>query len=205
MKKELINKILVAFVVCVIVSITTCGIAYLWDRSSVNVSFIKDIFSIVMSILAPYAAVLLFSDWKEQHNKTTYSLQAKDVIINLNEDLKLLSFVRALLRRRDKSEKLRDELISRVIQKVKDFVDQSVITASTTHLLFIITSDNDYQTIKIKYDLFIMRVIRDTQSIIENQDSTVGDLLDYIDQHRLYITKLNKDLSEASRSYLIYK
>ncbi|GLG82601.1 hypothetical protein [Acinetobacter calcoaceticus] len=66
MKKELINKILVAFLICMIVSITTCGIAYLWDRDSVNVSFIKDVFSIVMSILAPYAAVILFTDWKAQ-------------------------------------------------------------------------------------------------------------------------------------------
>jgi len=72
MKKELINKILVAFVICMIVSITTCGIAYLWDRSSVNVSFVKDVFSIVMSILAPYAAVILFTDWKAQahHEKS---------------------------------------------------------------------------------------------------------------------------------------
>ncbi|YCO57255.1 hypothetical protein ACL9Z5_000536 [Acinetobacter calcoaceticus] len=61
MEKELINKILVAFVISMIVSITTCGIAYLWDRDSINVSFVKDIFSIVMSILAPYAAVILFS------------------------------------------------------------------------------------------------------------------------------------------------
>ncbi|WP_284086151.1 hypothetical protein [Acinetobacter pittii] len=75
MKKELINKILVAFLICMIVSITTCGIAYLWDRTSVNVSFIKDVFSIVMSILAPYAAVILFTDWKAQaHHERSLDL-----------------------------------------------------------------------------------------------------------------------------------
>ncbi|HEO1817531.1 TPA: hypothetical protein VAM31_002622 [Acinetobacter baumannii] len=75
MKKELVNKILVAFVICMVVSITTCGIAYLWDRSSVNVSFIKDVFSIVMSVLAPYAAVILFTDWKAQaHHQRSLDL-----------------------------------------------------------------------------------------------------------------------------------
>lgn len=75
MKKELINKILVAFLICMIVSIATCGIAYFWDRTSVNVSFIKDVFSIVMSILAPYAAVILFTDWKAQaHHERSLDL-----------------------------------------------------------------------------------------------------------------------------------
>lgn len=205
MKKELINKILVAFVVCVIVSITTCGIAYLWDRSSVNVSFVKDVFSIVMSVLAPYAAVILFTDWKEQHNKTTYSLQAKDVIVNLNEDIRLLAFVCALMRRRDGTEKLRDELIPKINQRMKDFTDHNSLTISSSHLLFVITRDNDYKKVKVKYDLFIMRIVVGMQNIIENQNSTVGDLLGYIDQHRSYIFKLNEELSEASRSYLIYK
>lgn len=68
MKKELINKILVAFVICMIVSLTICEAVYVWDRSSINVPFVKDVFSIVMSILAPYAAVILFTDWKTQAN-----------------------------------------------------------------------------------------------------------------------------------------
>ncbi|WP_141669895.1 hypothetical protein [Acinetobacter gyllenbergii] len=72
MKKELINKILVAFVICMIVSITICGVAYVWERNSINISFVKDVFSIVMSILAPYAAIILFTDWKAQahHEKS---------------------------------------------------------------------------------------------------------------------------------------
>ncbi|NAR99895.1 hypothetical protein [Acinetobacter haemolyticus] len=75
MRKELINKIFVAFVISMIVSITTCGIAYLWDKNSVSVSFVKDVFSIVMSLLAPYAAVLLFTDWKAQaHHERSLDL-----------------------------------------------------------------------------------------------------------------------------------
>ncbi len=35
-KKELINKTLVAFVIYIIVSITSCGIAYLWGKLPVS-------------------------------------------------------------------------------------------------------------------------------------------------------------------------
>ncbi|HCV3149727.1 hypothetical protein OHW01_15665 [Acinetobacter baumannii] len=48
------------------------------------------------------------------------------------------------------------------------------------------------------------KVIQQVKDFID-QNSTVGDLLDYIDQHRSYLFKLNEELSEASRSYLIYK
>jgi hypothetical protein len=41
-------------------------IAYIWDKKSINVSFVKDIFSITLGIVAPYAAIILFTDWKKQ-------------------------------------------------------------------------------------------------------------------------------------------
>lgn len=76
MKKELKEKILISFVYSVIISIVSCLIAYIWNKNSVNVSFVKDVFSIVMSVIAPYIAILLFTDWKEQvkHEKSLTAL-----------------------------------------------------------------------------------------------------------------------------------
>lgn len=79
MKKQLTNRLICAFTISMIVSITTCGIAFLWDRNSVNVSFVKDVFSIVMSIIAPYIAILLFTDWREQTNKLMLASESKDL------------------------------------------------------------------------------------------------------------------------------
>lgn len=84
MKKQLIDKLIYAFTLSIIVSITICGISYLWDKNSVNVSFVKDVFSIVMSVLAPYAAIILFSDWKEQHNTQLQKELTLDLIKKLN-------------------------------------------------------------------------------------------------------------------------
>ncbi len=41
MKKEFINKLYIAFTTLIIVSIVICGISYLWDKNSINVSFVK--------------------------------------------------------------------------------------------------------------------------------------------------------------------
>lgn len=83
MKKEFINKLYIAFVISMIITIVCCCIAYLWDRKSVDVSFVKDVFSIVISLIAPYVAILLFTDWREQHNKVVNNERTMELIQHL--------------------------------------------------------------------------------------------------------------------------
>ncbi|MFA0870768.1 hypothetical protein [Acinetobacter baumannii] len=51
----------------------------------VNISFIKDIYSIIFAIFAPFIAIYLFNDWKEQHNKTVVSNEAQKTLKIFNE------------------------------------------------------------------------------------------------------------------------
>ncbi|MEB6558785.1 hypothetical protein [Acinetobacter baumannii] len=51
----------------------------------VNISFIKDIYSIIFAIFAPFIAIYLFNDWKEQHNKTLVSNEAQKTLKIFNE------------------------------------------------------------------------------------------------------------------------
>lgn len=51
----------------------------------VNISFIKDIYSIIFAIFAPFIAIYLFNDWKEQHNKTVASNEAQKTLKIFNE------------------------------------------------------------------------------------------------------------------------
>lgn len=73
-KKEIYNKFWESLVVLIIIGIVLCCIANIVSTEPINISFIKDVFSILISILAVYMAIHLFSDWKEQYN------------INLNKD-----------------------------------------------------------------------------------------------------------------------
>lgn len=51
----------------------------------VNISFIKDIYSIIFAIFGPFIAIYLFNDWKEQHNKTVVSNEAQKNLKIFNE------------------------------------------------------------------------------------------------------------------------
>lgn len=50
----------------------------------VDISFIKDIYSIIFAIFAPFIAIYLFNDWKEQHNAQLQKELTLDIIKKFN-------------------------------------------------------------------------------------------------------------------------
>ncbi|WP_025094312.1 hypothetical protein [Acinetobacter soli] len=83
------DNVINAFCIFAIVA-TICVILVLvlklFFGQEIDVGFVKDIFSIGSTLAAALIAVALFSDWKEQHNKTI----EKDLILDLiNEFLKI--------------------------------------------------------------------------------------------------------------------
>ncbi|WP_336976071.1 hypothetical protein [Acinetobacter pittii] len=206
MKKELIDKLYISFVISIIISIVICSITYLWDKNSLNVSFIKDIFSIVMSIIAPYIAILLFTDWKEQHNKTQFSSQAREIIIQLNEDLKYLSNIMADIRHRDKNDLIwNEDLFSKLSKGIEDFADQNQQTSSSSHLLFMMTKDHEYRKIKLIYDNFTLTLLNEMHHILTDSQAKVGHLFNLIEKRRIKMIELNENLIVVTRSYFLYE
>ncbi|ELY3910925.1 TPA: hypothetical protein NJW68_001847 [Acinetobacter baumannii] len=122
MKKEFINKLYIAFTTLIIISIVICGISYLWDKNSINVLFVKDIFSIVLALLAPYTAIILFTDWKKQveHEKTL------NLLIEVSASFSKLHRTIARLELEDKYTNFKkyyldNDLIKTIIQRRSEF------------------------------------------------------------------------------------
>lgn len=65
-KTELLEKFFKYVVITIILGIVICSIAYLYNAQKMDISFIKDVYSILFSIFAPLFAIFLFADWKEQ-------------------------------------------------------------------------------------------------------------------------------------------
>ncbi|MDP7700837.1 hypothetical protein QWI84_17735, partial [Acinetobacter baumannii] len=63
----------------------------------INISFIKDIFSIGATLFAALIAISLFNDWKDQHNKIIESNSASDLINSILQTKVQLRHVRILL------------------------------------------------------------------------------------------------------------
>lgn len=70
-KKELLEKFFKYVVITIILGIVICSITYLYNAKKVDVGFVKDVYSILFSIIAPLFAIFLFADWKEQKNFDT--------------------------------------------------------------------------------------------------------------------------------------
>lgn len=206
MKKQLIDKLIYAFTISTIISITICGISYLWDKNSVNVSFVKDVFSIVMSIIAPYIAILLFTDWKEQHNKIQFSSQAREIIIQLNEDIKYLSNILTDIRDRDKRERIwASDLFVKLTENLGYLKDQASLTSSSSHLLFVMTKDHEYRKVKLNYDNFMSKLLREIQQNINTPQTRIESLFNLLEIRRVQMVELNENLIVVTRAYFLYE
>ncbi len=86
MSRNLINLFWEILCITIIVGIVICCIAWLWDKKSVNVGFVKDVYSGLVTIIAPLIAIYLFTDWKEQHNKKTLAEEAKLLLKKISQE-----------------------------------------------------------------------------------------------------------------------
>lgn len=69
-----LNKDNVVNAVCIFLIVIVCCFALIivlksFYGQTIDVSFVKDIFSIGTTIATALIAIALFSDWKEEHNK----------------------------------------------------------------------------------------------------------------------------------------
>ncbi|HFF5521654.1 TPA: hypothetical protein ACGDYM_003944, partial [Acinetobacter baumannii] len=74
-KDNVINAICI-FGIVVSICIMLIIILKSFYYQKIDISFIKDIFSIGATLAAALIAVSLFNDWKEQHNKTILAPEA---------------------------------------------------------------------------------------------------------------------------------
>lgn len=84
-KKELLEKFFKYIVITIIFGIVICSIAYLYNAQKMDVSFVKDVYSILFSIFAPLFAIYLFADWKEEYNKQILKEATFKIVNHLSE------------------------------------------------------------------------------------------------------------------------
>lgn len=85
-KKELIVKFWKYAIVIFLLGVGLCGIAFYFNPTKMDISFIKDVYSFLFSILAPLFAVYLYSDWKDQKR---YDLEKEQLSLALTQLTKI--------------------------------------------------------------------------------------------------------------------
>lgn len=85
-KDNVINAICIFGIVITICFMIIVLLKFFYFQK-IDISFIKDIFSIGATLGAALIAISLFSDWKEQHNKTILAPEAIAIYKNLEQDI----------------------------------------------------------------------------------------------------------------------
>lgn len=85
-KVELINKFWQYAIAIFLLGVVLCGIAFYFNPTKMDISFIKDVYSLLFSLLAPLFAVYLYSDWKDQKR---YDLEKEQLSFALTQLTKI--------------------------------------------------------------------------------------------------------------------
>lgn len=98
-KDNIVNAVCIFCIVTAICFMLTVILKSFYGHE-IDISFIKDIFSIGATLAAALIAISLFNDWKEQHNKTILAPEALKIYRDLETDIMTLSTHRSTIRNR---------------------------------------------------------------------------------------------------------
>jgi len=180
-----------ALVVSIIVGIVLISITYLIEdypktvkSPVVNISFIKDIYSMVFTIFATFIAVHLFNDWRVQHNKTVISNEAQRTLKIFNDLSTSTADLDYVFFNINTPDYIKYSDVKKLKERVKDIFD-STEKALNHYIHFNALSENEdglnlfigmYSVLK-DYKEFIYKSEHDYISNIVNIDSDFRDRL----------------------------
>lgn len=90
-KKEKVLEFFLWGIVAYAVAILTYFTFKIFNYGEDSISAFGSVLSAVATFFAAYVAVMLFTNWKEQHNKTILAEEAKIIFKLLNEDILVFS------------------------------------------------------------------------------------------------------------------
>ena len=173
---------------------------------------LKDSWAIVSSLFggfatltAAYIASKLFNDWGEQHNKTVIADVAKQILINVNDDLDYLTQLTGYLRGLSPNNSLLNEIIHKNISGyLTALIGNGKKTSAQTLILFELTGDQHLEDRRIGYHWGMNDLSKNITSIIEDNNST-GFLLNYIDSNMPDFLTHNKNYKIEIVSFILAK
>lgn len=143
------------------------------------------------TMFAGFAVFLVFNDWREQHNQTIITDEAKKLLIGVDKDvLYLASLISNLKRfnRNDNIHSIYDELLGDSIKKFNENLDQN---DDQGFLVSELADNKKFDFIRERYSKSTMSIQIFTNTNIK-KDSSVGVILDKLESTRKNYLLLNK-------------
>ncbi|HAV2934495.1 TPA: hypothetical protein JH913_002323 [Acinetobacter baumannii] len=202
-KDNVINAICI-FGIVVSICIMLIIILKSFYYQKIDISFIKDIFSIGATLAAALIAVSLFNDWKEQHNKTNLAPEAIEIYKLINADIKISAEYINLIKN-NVNKNLQPLLAVEIFEKFGEFVE--IREKRTVELMYFATLAkneeiggliHEYASCVDKQLNYLNPIMRSQQIIDQN----------FINNNNIFIkelTKIQLEINKKLSDYILLK
>lgn len=143
------------------------------------------------TLFAGFVVFLVFSDWKEQHNKKIISDEAKQLLISVDKEILEFSNIVSNLKRLDPNKKIQsqyDEIFSQAVVSFNKTIDYS---DNIGYLVSELSDDKEFEKIRKNYNLVTINLQKKFTEQLKN-DELPTDILNTFEPIRKNFGILNK-------------
>lgn len=206
-KDNVINAICI-FGLVISICIMLIVILKSFYAQKIDISFIKDIFSIGATLAASLIAISLFNDWKEQHNKTILAPEAIKIYKLISDDIQISADYKSFIKR-NINQNLSGMLAAEIFTKFGNFIVIRTERVLALKYFSTLSKNEDIDILINEYSEFIDQHFNYLDPILRNKSGTPSSIdKQFIDINENFVIKLtniqfriNKTLSD----YIIVK
>lgn len=142
------------------------------------------------TLFAGFVVFLVFSDWKEQHNKKIISDEAKQLLVSVDREILEFSNIVSNLKRLDPNNKIQsqyDELFSQAVVSFNKTIDY---TDNIGYLVSELSDDKQFEDIRKNYNLVTITLQKKFTEQLKNDELPIN-ILNTFESIRKNFLKLN--------------
>ncbi|USP41032.1 hypothetical protein [Acinetobacter sp. XS-4] len=156
------------------------------------------------TLFGGYMAVYLFTDWKEQHNKTLFSVEAKEALVLINDDIKMFAIASSYIKRLDQNKLATDDSLGVFFDKLSEILNNNIKISVSILILLELSDDKELEEYRAEYNKFISKICSEFIKI-SRSDKTVKDLVDFMNTNMSSIINFNKSYRSKMKSFIVMK
>lgn len=207
-KDNVINAICI-FGIVVSICLMLIVILKSFYAQKIDISFIKDIFSIGTTLTTALIAISLFNDWKEQHNKTVLAPEAIEIYKQINEDIKISAEYKNLLKR-NINQTLQGVLAVEIFTMFGIFVSNRGERVISLKYFSTLSKNEKIDELIDEYSICVDEHLKYLDFILRKQKGISPSKIDqqFIDKNYSFIQMLTRcqfKINEALSDYIIVK
>lgn len=212
MNKEIENYVWYYISVYIVVLIIFAAFQYfgVCDGESLNCKTnwekVKDILQTTAYILTPIVAIIALLSWKIQHNKLVFSVEAKPILLLVNDDIKYITNITGVLRtKKANSRIIQDDFFNEILENNEKLLDNNHEISSKAFVLYGLAQDEELELKRIEYHNYITHHVKFINDIISspNPNVTYGYLLKFYDINMLKFLEINKLYKAKLREFIL--